>query len=419
MPLFQRKRFVWNEPWFFQQRIRTKMAWVMFALILLVFVGLVGVALYFSRPAGARMNPWEIVGLCIGLAAAVWWVLDGTNTRRQAVLFEDSIVVGGDMGKYSVPETYKLSEIPAMAIVLPEESKWPATALFFLFQGEEQAIGIDSKTSLKRLAQAIHDVGGFIRLDGWQPSQESEFEKAFSWQADPRNVVEKAALEILPPGTPSIMSVGGILIALVRQCWAIALWLAITAAAIYYGYLNWQTLDLVRMSLLILIPIGVLYLAGQYTERIASAATTRGLTHMAMKQFRKREGLQINPEVSEVIPVEVFQRDQFANTIQRMHEVGFLQPDERGGRMLFEGKKQRWCIPAGSIHSFAIEDVQVGAPGASGALIYYVVVRFAADEVQELGFRNGDRDFGDFNDVKRAEGAIRVFEAFESILPLG
>ena len=112
MTFFARKRFVWNEPWFFQQRIRTPTSWFLLSLLLLAVAGIVGAALYFAAPAGKPINLFEIVGMSLAAAAALWWVLDGAESRRQAVLFQDSIVVGGDMGKYSYPTTYKLSEIP-------------------------------------------------------------------------------------------------------------------------------------------------------------------------------------------------------------------------------------------------------------------------------------------------------------------
>lgn len=421
MALFQRKRFVWNEPWFFQQRIRTKKGWLLFSLLLLAVALAVGAALFFAAPAGKRLHLLEIIGLSVGVAAAVWWVMDGVNTRRQAVLLEDSLVVGGDMGKYSHPITYKLSGIASAAIVMPEESKWPERALFFLYEGEEQGIGIEAKASLARLAQAIHDAGVPVRLDGWRPNQESEFAKAFSWQADPRDVVEKASIEVLPPGTPSLMTVGGILLAIVRQCWAIVLWLLLTGAAVYYGYYRWKNIGLVEVVLLFAIPIGAMYIAAQITDRFACASTSRGLSRMARKQIRKREGIQLDPDAHDLIPVEIFVRDQFDKTIQKIHEMGFLQADHRGRRMLFEGKKERWSIPARSIQSLAIEEVQVGTPGqsATGALNYYVVVKFAADEDREFGFRCAERDFGEFNDIKRAEGGIRVFEAFEALLSQG
>ncbi len=418
MGLFQSKRFVWNEPWFFQQRVRTAKSWLLFSLLLLGIAIAVAVMLFFSAPAGKPFSLLEMIFMSVGVAAAVWWVLDGTNTRRQAVLFEDSIVVGGDMGKYSSPDTYKISEIAGAVIVMPEESKWPAPGLFFVYEGEEQVIGIEAKASLKRLAQALHDAGVPVRLDGWQPNQESEFEKAFLWEADPSQVVAKAQMQKLPPETPSMMTVGGILIAIIRQCWAVALWLLITGAAVYNGYQNWNNMGIVRMVLLIVIPIGAMYIAGEITSRFASASTSLGLNRMLVEQIRKRAGLQINPDAGNMIPVEIFVRDQFANTVQKMHEMGFLQADLPGQRMLFEGKKERWCIPAKSIRSLAIEEVQTGTPGqsATGTLNYYVVVKFAADEDHEFGFRCADRDFGDFDDVKRAEGGIRVYEAFDSLV---
>jgi hypothetical protein len=347
----------------------------------------------------------------------VWWVLDGANTRRQAVLFEDSLVVGGDMGKYSHPTTYKLSEILGAAIVSPEESKWPEPALYFLYQGDEHVIGIDRRAGLRRLAQAVHDAGIPVRLDGWQPNQENEFEKVFSRQADPNRVVATARMETLPPGTVSVMTVGGILLAIVRQCWAIALWLAVTGAAIYHGYHHWNNLGLVRMALLFVIPLGVMWLAGQYTDRIATASASKGLGRMARSQIRKRPGIQVDPSADDLIPVEIFVRDQFDKAIQKIHALGYLQADRAGQRMLFEGKMERWCIPSASIRSLAIEEIQSGTPGqsATGTLNYYVVVRFAAEGEQEFGFRCSQRDYGLFDDIKRAEGAVHVYEAFDSL----
>jgi hypothetical protein len=221
------------------------------------------------------------------------------------------------------------------------------------------------------------------------------------------------------------MTVPGILLAIFRQCWAIVLWLVLTGAAIYYGYQNWNNLGLVRMVLLFVIPLGVMYIAAVYTDRFASASTSYGLGRMARNQIRKRDGVQLDPGANDVIPVEIFMRDQFQNTVQKIHEMGYLQADHSGQRMLFEGKQARWCIPAASIRSLTLEEIQIGTPGqsATGALNYYVVVRFAADDGQKLdqefGFRNAERDYGEFDDVKRAEGGIRVYEAFDALVSNG
>ncbi len=347
MGLFQRKRFVWYEPWFFQQRIRTKKGWLVFSLLLTAVVLAVGMSLFFLVPAGQRINPWEIVGLSLGVGASVWWVLDGTNMRRQAVLFEDSIVVGGDMGKYSQPDTYKLAKIDAAAIVLPEESKWPEPALFFLYKGEEQAIGIESKAGLTRLAQAIHEAGVAVRLEGWQPDQESVLKKKFSWQADPNFITEKASLESLPPGTPSMMTASGIMLAIVRQCWALGVWLLITGYAIYYAYQNWFDLGVFRFGLLIVISIAAMFIAGQYTDRYASAQTSQGLTRMAKGQIRKREGIELNPAADGLIPVEILLRDQFEKTIQKIYEMGFLQADLPRAACCSKARKNVGVFPRG------------------------------------------------------------------------
>lgn len=227
-------------------------------------------------------------------------------------------------------------------------------------------------------------------------------------------------MQTLPAGTPSMMTPGGMLLAIIQQSWAILLWLAITGGAIYYAYQNWGNVGLIRTVLLILVPIATLYVAGQYTERIATAATSDRLTRMALGQIRRRDNLQIDPD-GELVSVEVLDREFFDKQIQKIREMGFLQADPAGRRMLFEGKKERWEIPVDSIRSVAIEEVQSGTPGQSvtGALNYYVVLRCMAEQEEELGFRYGGRDYGEFNDIKRAEGAIQVYEAFERLLPEG
>ncbi|MEL6109661.1 MAG: hypothetical protein AAFU85_26935 [Planctomycetota bacterium] len=417
MGLFERKRFVWNEPWFFQQRIRTVKAWSVFGLVLLLLGGALGIVLFWSTPQGAAPNWFEIIGMSLGFPAAVWYVLDGTETRRQAILFNDSIVVGGDMGKYSTPTKYHLSQIDAMAIVMPEESKWPERALFFVYEGEEQAIGIDSKVSLPRLAQTLHDTGMTIRLDGWEPDQESEFAKAFSW-TNAGEIKRTAKLETLPDGTVGIMNPLGIIVAIVRQCWAISLWLLVAGVVGYFAYQNWGNLGLVRMVLMFVLVLGLMYVAGVFTDRFATASTSKGLIKMAKDQMRKRESVQIDLDSEELIAVELFLPDQFDKTIQKVHEMGFIQADHAGSRMLFEGKKQRWSIPSEAIRSISIQEVQTGSPGqsATGMLNYYVVVTFADTEDNEIGFRHSDRDYGEFDDIKRAKGGIEVYEAFEELL---
>ena len=101
-----------------------------------------------------------------------------------------------------------------------------------------------------------------------------------------------------------------------------------------------------------------------------------------------------------------------------IREMGFLQADHAKKRIVYEGKKERWILPVGAIQSISIEEVQIGTPGqsATGLLNFYVVVRFRTTEDQEFGFRHGERDYGEFDDTKRAQGAIQLFELFDSVL---
>ncbi len=49
MAFFRKRRFMWYEPWFFQQRIRTVGSWLRLGLLLLIIAALVGVAIWLAR----------------------------------------------------------------------------------------------------------------------------------------------------------------------------------------------------------------------------------------------------------------------------------------------------------------------------------------------------------------------------------
>lgn len=355
------------------------------------------------------------------MAAAVWWVLDGTETRRTAVLDDNELVVGGDMGKYSYPTRYMLAEIDGAAIVMPEESKWPVPALFFIHRGEEQAIGIDRRAGLKRLAQSIHDVGVPVRLDGWEPGEENEFEKVFRWQAPGENE-PTARIAVLPDSEPGLYNPAGIAWAIFLQCWALGLWAASTAAIGYYAFIHWNNLGIGQIAATFVVPLAGFIAAAQFTDRYATAATSDTLIRGAKDQIAKREHRLIDPRSEQLIPVEVFEREQFSKGIQRVHEMGFVQIDHQQQRVLFEGKKEQRTLPADSVGALAVEEVQTGTPGQSalGGLNYYVTLTFSTSEGdREYGLRFSKRDYGDVTDVKRAAGAVQVFEAIESVLPTG
>lgn len=416
MPFFKPSRFAWNEPWFFQQRMRTLSGWILFILFLVAIGVIVGLLLLNGQGKPA----WNsVLGLSFGAPLSIWWLFDGTESHRKAVLNDDSIVVGGDMGKYSSATTYKLSEIGSCAIVTREASGLPATSLVFLYDGEATAIGIDDKVSLPRLARAIHDVGLPVTLDGWDPNHDDAFSKAFDWQAEEGQVRATAVIETLSDETPPLVAPLGMIKAIFIQCWAFVLWLALTIVIGYWAYQNWGGLGIIDMCFAILVPIGTMWVTGMFLERVATAQTSLSLCKSITAQLSKREGVKVSVNGDLLFETAMREPSEFAKMVHKIRESGYLQVNRQQKTIFFEGKKERWQIPSDSIQSLAIQEIQTGTPGQSstGALLYFVVMTFVTSEgPQTIGFINDRRDFGEHNDLKRAEYAVDLFEAAAEIL---
>lgn len=421
MAFFERGKFVWNEPWFFLQRIRGGKSWFLFSLFLsLIAMAMVLVLLLTTAPNNPPSG-LTILAASLGVPFVVWWILDGANSRRQAVLYRDTLVVGGDMGKYSTPTTYQNKQIESAVIFDRDASHLPEAALCFVYQGREHAVGIDRQIVLPRLAQALHDVGISVFLDGWSPHQNNPFLAAFSRKVDAKSVQPTAVTQTLPAGTISIMTPGGIALGIVRQCWPLTIWLIAAGFAGYHAYQNWNNLGLIPLAVTVTVVLGGFMLATQVTERFATASMSQGLERMVKSQIAKRDGVQVDVAGPDLMPVEVFERDQFDKAIQKILEMGYIQPDRKRNRLVFEGKKERWQLPSESIRSLVLEEVQCGTPGQSmtGEIKYYVVIHFAtAGGDKELGLRYASRDFGSVTDTKRAADGVKLFEALECVLPV-
>jgi hypothetical protein len=410
--MFKRSHFVWNEPWFFGWRVRHWRSWLALVALLLLTVGVTAAALYFFMPK--RPPLLNIVWISLGVAFLLWAFIDGPFMRRSATLDADSLYIIGDFGKFSRHEQYKLAGIQLAVIRRAEELKWPFPALFFLCNGEEVVVGINRGISLSRLASAMHALNVPVQLEGWDPRAENEFARTFRIEvADPAAVRPTARIEQIDPSEPKLWTPIGMAIAIVKQCWAGALAIAVIVGAVIHLYRNWRALGLVDVVLSILIPIGVMYLAGVFTERFATASTSSTLGKYARNQIRRRRNVALNIEDDKVHPVEIFHEDQFAKAIQHIHEMGYIEVNIERQQLMFEGKKERWLLPADCLRSLSIEEVQVGAAGdaAFGAINYYVVIEFDTQEKREkLGLRCSKRDFGPWNDVKRAQQAIELFD---------
>ena len=342
MPLSRKNRFVWNEPWFFVQRVRHPLAWAAWTFFLTVLAIGVGFALYQSKPAGQPTSWLQVISLSLGAAAIVWWVFDGTETRRQAKLTDTQLVVGGDMGKYSHPTTYELSEIEAFAIVRPEVSKWPSDALYFIYDDAEQAVGIGPGVALERLAKAIHGIGKPITLDGWSAGELPDWLDSLQWQREGEPTAV-ANIETLSPDQPSFMSPGSMAWAVFQQTWPFLLWLGLSIYGVWYLYQNWANLGgLEPIIVLALVIFGALAMA-QLTERYSTAATSKTLGKMVLRQIRKRSGVELDLTSKDLFETEVRELDQMDKQVFKIRETALMQTDAAG--FCWRAKKNAGTCP--------------------------------------------------------------------------
>lgn len=370
-----------------------------------------------ATPDGQPTDWLNVLLMSLGSVGCVWYVFDGTNARRQAILSETELIVGGDMGKYSVPTIYKLDQIPGAAIVMPEESGWPSPGLYFHYEDKEEVVGIGEQVELPRLAKAIHDSGIPIRLHGWDPATSQDVAETFSWERDRGNGDRSAKMEILGEDQVSLMSPLPMISAITQQCLPFLIWLFSVGYMIWYLYQNWNALIGYEWIIVLAVTIFGMMVMAQITERYSTAATSRTLGKMVRRQVKRRTGCQIDVDSPDNFEIEVREPDQFDKTVFKIRETALVQVDRH--RLLFEGKKERWCIPASSLKAVRLQEVQIGTPGESAVsiLLYFVVISFATQDGEfEYGLRDDARDFGAFDDTKRATAGVRLYEAVASIV---
>ena len=123
MALFARKKFVWNEPWFFQQRIRTFQAWVRITLFLSAIALVIGAVLFFSRGNAAKpISLFEIIAMSLGVSAAVWWVLGQYLERIGSAASSQALVEMARKQLCKRPDTLLKPSIESVPVEVFERS---------------------------------------------------------------------------------------------------------------------------------------------------------------------------------------------------------------------------------------------------------------------------------------------------------
>ncbi|TWU04033.1 hypothetical protein [Neorhodopirellula pilleata] len=270
------------------------------------------------------------------------------------------------------------------------------------------------------MARAIHQAGIPIRLDGWDPATDKTVAESYSWQRTEGRPNRTASIETLGDEQASLIAPPAMIWAIVQQCLPFLIWAVSVGYMIWYLYQNWNQLVGYEWIIVVVLTILVMMVMAQITERYSTAATSRTLGKMVRTQIKQRTGYKIDVDARGNFEIEVRETDQFDKLVFKIRETALMQVDPKGARLLFEGKKERWCIPADSIGSIRLEEVQMGTPGesATSTLLYFVVISFASPMGEfEYGLRDDSRDFGAFDDIKRAKAGKRLYETIRAILP--
>jgi hypothetical protein len=122
-----------------------------------------------------------------------------------------------------------------------------------------------------------------------------------------------------------------------------------------------------------------------------------------------------------VFAVEMIQRETWEAVAPKVVDFGFLIVDSASRRLLYEGNKERWIVPAGSIGKLKIEEVQYGTAGesATGQLRCFVVLTFQQQSGPfEIGMRVADKDPGKNTDARRMQKAVDLYEYLTTRLGL-
>jgi hypothetical protein len=108
--------------------------------------------------------------------------------------------------------------------------------------------------------------------------------------------------------------------------------------------------------------IALLSLGIRLGTQLVLFVSGRYLLRRAQREISERPDALVDPRHPDAVLVHVVPRDRWQHgPILKPSEVGFLLVDQPGRRLLFEGDKERWRVPAGCLISCEVERASVHA----------------------------------------------------------
>lgn len=419
MKLFRKNKFVWSEPWFFCQRVRDGGDWARAVVPAIVGAVLVAGLLVFAR--GGNLLWWQIALCGLGIGAAIQLGVEAAYLRRDITIDDASIDAFGNAGQFTSFASYKLPEIESLEIRRSDEIGNPFAMIVLRTASSGGIIGVPQSIPLERLAQTLAKLNVPVTLSGWAPATDPESENPYSWTAPSETPLPAARVETIPDVERNLTQLPEMLVALAIGVWPFFVWLGLAGFGVYYVVQHWQALSIWTVAVCGILGFASLTVPFGYYEIIGDYLSARHLIETARGRVVQRGATLIRSFDRKVFSVELILRETWDAMAPKVVDFGFLIVDANSRSILYEGNKERWTIPAGSIDKLKIEEVQYGAAGesATGQLRCYVVLTFQQPAgPYEIGLRVADKHPGKATDARRMQSAVELYEYLESTLDL-
>lgn len=417
MKIFKgKKKFVWSEPWFFCQRIRDRSDWLKAIIPSILAAIAISVLVFFSLGPKAT---WYVIAACaLAAAAVVQLAIEAAYMRRDVTIFEDDLEAFGNAGQITSYYEVPIAQLVAVEIKRSEEINFPFHMLVVRAATHGNVIGIPKSIRLERIAQHLADKGAAVSLSGWTHSTDPDLgTNPYLYASEEGARIEVAKIEAIPQKDQNLTQAPEMILALAIAAWPFVLWLG---AVIFEGYLLYQYYKVVGIwgvgvgvilgFASLVIPFGYYEMFGDYWCACLLIAAGRRRVQLRpdslIKSFDERN-----------VSVELVLRETWDKIAPKVIDFGFVHVDPDRRRVLYEGNKERWILPFGSIRFCKVEEVQYGAGGDNpvGELRCYVVLIFQKESgPYEIGLRVADKDIGKNTDTRRMRKAVELFEYLTS-----
>ncbi|MBN9521118.1 hypothetical protein J0H58_21795 [bacterium] len=419
MKLFNKKRFVWSEPWFFCQRVRGGAGWARAVLPGVLIGGGVAVLLVVAAPGGQPW--WLLAGAGLALGLVVQFGLEAAQARREVSIDDDAIEAFGNAGQFTSHTRLPLARVTAVRIRRAEEVGRSFALLVVELPGSFGVIGVPPSVRLDRLARTLHEMNVPVTLAGWEPVADAAGE-ANTYTRPAGTAVTPTRVEEIPEPDRNLTQPADMIVALLMSVWPVFIWLGVVAWAGVYAYQNWAELSIWVIGIGAVGLFGALTIPFGYFSVIGDYLSARHLIRAAKTRVQQRGESLIRSFDEKVVSVELVRRDTWGSAAPKVTDFGFLavEPDRR--RVVFEGNRERWVVPFSAVTHCRIEEVQYSTAGESvtGELRCFVVLGFEQESGPvEVGLRVADKEPGKNTDTRRLSKAVDLFDYLTAALPAG